>query len=573
MSAAAAPALDDLVKTAACSLQSGDWEGYKQQMRVVLSGSDEEAWGHLAACHPALVNLFSMIERLPKASSRDVCDLLLPAIGKLSTASVAEALALLRLAENAPPGYGYVPVQALKPHILARPELGRELCDALRSSGVTSEAVLAVWAGSFAEAAPGAAASHVLNLLAAPRTDGPVLVALVCALPIGHEEVRGALEPAERRVTDAIVASGGVDEGQVWSALTRVAWLSCSAREQLSKALVDGVPSATIAVANTLYWREPPAQTVTGVPLPELVQQLLEAGLRNDSIRGRIDSAVESLVFRESGRPLVAQCAVALGNLAENVVDCYGQLFAGLAHHQAEFERVLTAWLLEPGTNFGSLAELLSMCASHRAPIGLDEAMFIAQSRNRRVKAARRLLALTHNGPAICEFIAEIAEMAKLGDERLTLAAELLDLAFREYPRATEEFLKARVDAGPRHALHVAVYRAVYANVLRWRRVLGRLPRLKELRPGEAELLALRRLKRAVNREILRGASERSVFKDLFMNLHMAQGKKAATHTLHGPPVVTPYAESSHYIELPSSERADPMRGRLERNRLLRNAR
>ncbi|MCY1551252.1 hypothetical protein D9M68_875690 [compost metagenome] len=149
----------------------------------------------------------------------------------------------------------------------------------------------------------------------------------------------------------------------------------------------------------------------------------------------------------------------------------------------------------------------------------------------------------------------------------------MLQVLFDEYPAATDKFLKEKAKACSRSAPEARSYRAVYASVLRWRRVLERLPALQELRPTDNELHILRTLKSRLNREILRGAAERSIFANMVSSAHVAQGRKVVIRTPHGSPQVVAMGEASHSIELPSSELADPMRGHLNRIQLLRDAR
>jgi hypothetical protein len=163
--------------------------------------------------------------------------------------------------------------------------------------------------------------------------------------------------------------------------------------------------------------------------------------------------------------------------------------------------------------------------------------------------------------------------MSALGSERFNLSAQMLNKAFSEYPGATEEFLKYKTSTLSSDAPELEVFQGVYANVLEWRGVLERLPKRKELTPNDSELEVLRARKRRINREIMRMAAEQSVFADLFTHLHLAQGRKFASHTPFGEPQIAHMAESSHFVELPSSELADPMRGQIERSHFLRTAR
>ena len=149
----------------------------------------------------------------------------------------------------------------------------------------------------------------------------------------------------------------------------------------------------------------------------------------------------------------------------------------------------------------------------------------------------------------------------------------MLNYLFVEYPSSTEEFLKRKVGLVSRTSTFSHVYRGVYANTLRWKRVLRQLPNLQELRPTDAQLLKFGQLRARQNAEILRIAEERSVFAQISTKINIRQGHRFASHTKFGPPQIAEMSQLSRSMELPSSERADPVGGILRRAGLLRNAR
>lgn len=563
----------DAIHVAACSLHAGRWSEYESQVKAAYRTSKDGIWSQLAKQHPKTVNVFVALSALSGREGSAACNWLLPVVGQLPHLSLSDAKQLLAFAETLNLSHRYRPVEELKKHIAARPELGRELGEYLQAQDAPGEASAFVWAGAFASGAPKAAACYVETLLTGTAMDARLAVVLCTFLPSGNEEVQQVLASLEPSLADAIVERAAVLGSVAWTAMCQIADQSEKATSALSEALRAGIPEATIAIADSLYRRHHATVGVTGAPVEELVSDLLQIGLANNHVRPHIDAAVDSLFFQQALRPIATKAVMKLSTAESDAVKAFPEVFGALANHPTEFASVLTDWLLKPDARFGSVASLLAMCTGSRAPIALDEAAFAAQTTERRLKAARRLLALTHHGPTLCHFCALIAEMTTLGSERFDLSGQMLDNAFLEYPGATEEFLKAKISTLSPSTPEAHVFQGVYANVLQWRSVLEQLPNRKELRPNDAELQVLRARKRRINREIMRVAAKQSIFASLCTNVHMAQGKKFASHTPSGAPQITQMAESSHFVELPSSEIADPMRGQIERNNLLRNAR
>lgn len=563
----------DAIHIAACSLQAGLWSEYESQVKVAYRTSEGEIWVQLAKQHPGTVNVFVALSALSVQEGPAACRWLLPVVGQLPHMSLSDAKQLLNFAETLNVSHRYMPAEQLKPHIAARPKLGRELGEYLGAEDAPGEASVFVWAGAFTSGTPKAAACYVETLLTGAAGDARLAAVLTTFLPADNEEVQRVLASLEPSLADALVENSAVLGNVAWTAMCHISDQSAKARNALSEALRAGLPEATIAIANSLYRRDQTTVGVTGTTVEELVNSLLQIGLSDDRFRRHIDAAVDSLFYRQALLPMATQSVMRLGAAPKDVVEAFPEVFGALANHPNEFASVLTNWLLSPDASFASLASLLSMCTSSRAPVALDETAFAAQSPEQRLKAARRLLALTHHGPTLCHFSALIAEMSMLGPERFNLSGQMLDNAFLEYPGATEEFLKDKTSTLSPSAPEAQVYQGVYANVLQWRCVLEKLPNRKELRPSDAEFQVLRARKRRINREIMRVAAEQSIFASLCTNVHMAQGRKFASHTPFGAPQITQMAESSHVVELPSSELADPMRGQIERNNLLRNAR
>ena len=322
---------------------------------------------------------------------------------------------------------------------------------------------------------------------------------------------------------------------------------------------------ALAAAAGWLQIRPSTTVGVTALPVEDLMRAMLRHAVENQDARRLVDSAMASLMYHDMTRSLVLPTVADLGSLDVDVAQLFPNAISALCEHMPDFTILLTGWLLAPNVTFSAIRSLLSRCTVGQAPANLNAELFTAASPDRKVAVARRLLGLTHNGPTLCQFISVLAESPALQPDGLNIAAQMLNEALVEYPNATVEFLKERTGPEERAKPFSHVYRGVYANALRWRRVLARLPRLNELRSTDSQLHALRAMQSRANREILRVANERSIFAALATRMHIAQGRRFVARTEHGLTSISEMQHASQAIELPSSELADPVGGMLRR--------
>ncbi|WP_430230770.1 hypothetical protein [Paraburkholderia tropica] len=539
----------------------------------MLKTDKAKLWRDLAAEHPVSVDLIALLPTLAKEQVHDAFICLLPAIGVLATFSLEDALKLLDFAESIDISYRWAPGNQLGIQIGAKNELGVSIGDALRVRLEQSEAAHRTWAHAFASGAPKIATRYAVGLVSDNPRDVHLLASLFDFLPMEAPEVRSELLPHESQIADLLNLYTNALGEVSWSALASFAKISTTAANYLIEAVDGGDKLAAISAARSLYWADTSGYGASSEPLEAVIRRLLAVGVAHADARAMIDQPISSLVLRDSLRPHVVACLPELCTIPSDVVKMFGETFRGVASHSDDFGMLLSEWLLRSGAHLPSIRSLLSLCTTDGAPVVLDGAAFLAHEQKDTLTAVRRIVALIHHGPILCHFIEAIANMQQLGDARFDLAGQMLNLSFAEYPGATEEFLKEKTKVSQRSHAAAHVFRSVYANVLRWRRVLANLPPLKEIRPTDAEFQTIRALNRRVQRDIMRVAAETSIFSQIATSANVAQGRKFATHSRFGPPQMTPMAQSSHFFELPSSELADPMRGELERRKLLGNAR
>lgn len=552
------------------ALRTGRFDHYESLADAFAKAHSKDAlWSALAEAHGSAFDMFERLLAWPSDGIRVVMRRLMPAVEHVRSLSLLDLARFLEFAERVPQSFRHSVAELLRPHVARSPELGEHMGELLRRGSIKGEGSTRIWAGAFAGGAPAEAGQYAVRLCPGSAGDVTLMAVLLQFLPVANQDVLAVIVPAEADLTHALIGMVPMPTSEAWHALTAIADVSATAMNVLQQAVEEGNASAIVAMSHWLHRLTGPTAGPTAVPVESLVAHLLRHALQDAEVRSAVDSAIAGMLCRASLRPVVLLCLGMLRSVDDDLDELFPETMNGICEQPGDFTRLLTEWLLAEGVAFAAVRSLLARCSQHRAQVSLDPVVFGAATVPRKMVAARRLLALTHNGPVLCRFIAYLAEEPALQPDGLTMAAQTLNGAFAEYPHATEEFLKARTRAVGRGEPFATVYRGVYANVLRWRLVLRRLPQLNELRPTDAQLHALRAMRQRVNREIMRGAHEKSVLAAIFTKVHVAQGRRFATHTAQGAPKVADMQQTSHSIELPSSELADPVGGMLRRARAL----
>jgi hypothetical protein len=552
------------------ALRTGRFDDYVAQATAFEKAHSTNAlWAALGEVHGSAFDLFERLQAWPSDGIRTAMRRLMPAVEHVHLLSASDGARLLEFAGRVPQSFRHSVAELLRPHMTRSPELGEQLGELLRHGSLKGEGSTWIWADAFAAGAPAGAGQYALRLSAGSVDDVALMSVLLQFLPTANEDVQAAIVPAEADLACALTGMVPTPSDDAWLALTVIADVSATAMKALQQAIEAGNASAIVAMARWLHRLTGLTVGATAIPVENLLALLLQHAIQEAEVRSAVDSAIAGMLYRSSLRPVALQCLGVLRVVEADLDELFPETISGVCEQPEDFTRLLTEWLVAEGVAFAAVRSLLACCIQQRVQVSLDSVVFGLASVPRKVVAARRLLALTHNGPVLCRFIACLAEEPALQPDGLNMAAQMLNEAFAEYPNATEEFLRARTRAARRDAPFAAVYRGSYANVLRWRLVLRRLPRLNELRPTDAQLHALRAMRQRVNREIMRGAHEKSVFASIFTQVNLAQGRRFATHTEHGAPQVAEMQQASHSIELPSSELADPVGGMLRRARTL----
>lgn len=563
--------MEELDETAevVTALAGGDWDKFAQLVtefeKVHGVGS---LWPALALVQGANLDVFERLLAWPAQGRRVALRKLMPVVEHVHGVSVSDGMRFLEFADQVDPQFRYVVAAQLRPHIARDHSLGIGLGQGLRA-GRQRKGALRVWAGAFTEAAPEQAIEYALLLMAGADRDIEILGTLLQFLPLRDATTEALIRPHQEQLTAALVTAAPSLGDDAWLALTAIKNFSVAAMNALMAAVEAGELSAVAAVADDLFRAQTTTVGATAVPLRHLVETLLRVAVGQPETSRSIDSGVASLLRRDGLHIEAMPGVIGLGAIAADVAEQFSATFDALYERPDDFSTVLTHWLVGEGITFPAIRSLLSRCILHPGLARIDNAIFMAVPPMRRAVAARRLLALTHNGPLLCRFIADLAETPALQPDGLQIAAFMLNDAYTEYPEATFDFLRERIDSTSRTEPFASVYKGVYATAQRWQRVLMRLPTLNELRPIDGQLHALRGMKLRINRDIMRAVEQRSVFASMVTNVHVAQGRRFTSHSANLPLQIAEMQAASHSMELPSSELADPVGGALRRAKLL----
>lgn len=547
------------------SLVGKDHAAFEAALRPALARLDNESlWKAIAAAHPASYDIFDALDAWAEVDRTAPIRRLLPAVVYVDGLRPPDLSRLLAIASRCDRSLLSQWVRVMVGVLEREPTLVQEFANSLLSPTLDENLIRAA-ATAIANAAPQQAARMAVELELSTSAHVCLFVALLSGVPLHSREAKAVVLGHEAELIARLQLCESTAGVHAWIALTRCAEVSSQALSYLEIGLRKRLPDCVNAVSLWLMHSPSASLGADAKPVESILDELFEAGLENESVRGSVDQAASALLDNPHTRAIAKQRLLDLGHRNANVVELFPETFDALNSSPQEYGVVLTQWLIDNRTSIQSLRSLLGFCISGKTAASLDISVLAASDDSQKVLAARRLLGLTVHGPTLCSFIAVLAESPGLQPTGLRIAEQMLDIAYLEYPGATMTFLRARVSAAAKLLPHGRLYRGVLANGLRWQRVLDKLPRLRELEPTSLQWRAIREQRQRMHREVMRMARARSVFASIVTNLNVSQGHRFATHTQHGAPQVSAMREASHSIELPSTELSDPVGGFLRR--------
>ncbi|TBR11656.1 MAG: hypothetical protein EPO47_01535 [Rugosibacter sp.] len=536
------------------------------------SHAPDDVFSSLGSLSNSEFNLFEQLDTLTEAAdTNEAVKGLLPALSLISAFSLSDGLAMLRFANRVSGMHRLTVAQQLSSQLKQHGGVASELGQALVIETLNGEGAELVWAGAFAMALPVEAALYVLDLASQSDRATTLAATLTTFFDGKNEDVVHSLL---KREDFLVPVFGGFAHSNpnaiiVWRALGWLAEHSTLAMNTVRQVLETGPLDGIAAITGMLFVTRSPVIGPTKIPLEDLLFPLLRQIETDERIRGQVDNLIFSLLYEPATKQTAEKVILELRTAQFDLAKTLPLTLSALPEHSDTFIRVLTEWLIAEDALFESIRALLLMCMAGRVQASLDDVILGGASDKARTLVARRLLALANDGAVICNCLAVFAESSLLQPQGIRIAIDMLNDAFEEYPGATEKYLEEKVKTVAKNSPAGNMYRGVYANALRWKRVLNQLPALNELRPSDPQLFALGQLRAKINRDVNRQARQMSVFASFAKTSHLLQGRRFVTRTPSGPPQIAEMKSFGQTIELPSSERADPIGGMIKRARLL----
>lgn len=496
---------------------------------------------------------------------------LAPLLIYVDKVTLKDATALLEFLSRKP-SHWHLVFQPLAEQFKRNPALASELHAAFETDAIAGATAAKAWAAALTESHPQKAAEYVIEAIAGSPGSKKIAVQLSIYLEMKFPAVRDVLLKQEQGVLQLLhdLAGNDKESSEAWAALCRFAEISQAAMDELQKTVRDGPTVGMIAVADWLMRYDAPVIGPNNTDVTLLVGPLLDASLARAELQPSVDSMLASFLYRDKSAPIAEAALLGLGQLNLDLTESFSRALTALIERPTSFTRILTTWLVAPSVGGATVRSLLNQCFGYGAPVALDAALFDKQTPEVKGRAVSRLLALTHNGPTVCQFAGVIAENTELQPYGMGLAAEMLIYLMDEFPHSTQEFLAAKTAANKKNTPVGKMYHAIYKAVLSRKRELDNLPELKELRPSETEFFSFRKLMARRNRDMFRTADENSLMSQLVSKKsHIKQGSRFASHNAFGPPQIGEMSSMGVSIELRASERNDPVGGEILRARLL----
>jgi acetyl/propionyl-CoA carboxylase alpha subunit len=293
---------------------------------------------------------------------------------------------------------------------------------------------------------------------------------------------------------------------------------------------------------------------------------ILHIALQGDEIKMQYGAILARLVTNKDTRDEVFYV---MQYAEENLNLDLSEKFESLSHAiilDAElFRTLLTKRLMNKNTKSTVLRNLLQFCIVGQAQCDIDDELFILAVFEERRRMMARLIAYTHNGPSLCAFAAVFAESEKMQPDGLAIAKSIIEYTVQEYPDSSEKFFSEKKKMNVSSKKASSLYSSATEHLIRTKKERDALPNLDELKPSSSQRLAMIHQDIKVNREINRAAEEKSIFSSIAKKVRILQGKKVATIMYDGRTSITEMGNMNYSIELPRSERADPIGGLIRR--------
>ena len=534
---------------------------------------DERIQDEIAALHGDL-NLFSLLNQITHDSYMSSIYMILESAKKVKIRTEEDIYALSEYSRRVDGGFLEVVANEIAFSLKERPEFFITLLAKISEKEEALDAALLAWAIAYAKAFPDAAFDFLHKSNPSPLINSFLYVSLLMNLSThpkfsefvsaNHDDVIANIINLSNEKPDSHIA---------WQVLCEISEFSAVATQHLRRAISEARAPIARAFLFKLGARNQKNVTIENIPLREFLIPILPIAVQCNGIEMQYGAILARLVTNKDTRDEVfSVMQYAEENLNLDLCEKFESLSHAIIMDAELFSSLLTKRLMDKNSNPTALRNLLQFCIVGQAECDIDGELFISADFEQRRRMMARLIAYTHNGPSLCAFAAVFAESEKMQPDGLAIAKSIIEYTVLEYADSSEKFLleKKKINIFSKNA--ASLYSSAMRYLIKSKSERAALPNLDELKPSSSQRLAMIHQDIKTNREINRAAEEKSIFSSFAKKVRILQGKKVATLMYDGRTSITEMGNMSYSIELPRSERADPVGGLIRRISWLQGA-
>jgi hypothetical protein len=521
-------------------------------------------------------NLFALLATVRDADVRPALNLVLEAASQIQNVSVSDVLNLYRFAKELEDAFLFYIEEALAKLLRAAPQLNRPVLDALKAEGMVDGRIALLWSSAFCGSLPDESFEFLTDTPCDSDSELLLRIAVFVSVPLPVRHASIAYESVVVSLVPDILEASRKYPGFyfIWRAVCLAAELASLAASELKAIALSENFVARNALMSWIAEKAGTSEFPSAISVSELMLPVFNGCLLDSEACQLFDATLARLLRRKetSAEALRILTALAMGK------DSLAML--RLAMHAVSSERELFSQffaicMASKEVNSKFLRSMIRKFVTEESPCKIDGAVFSAVDYQGKKRIGMRLLAWTHNAPCLMAFAEDFAEDPNKQPTGVSLADLLLVHLISEYPVTLANWLESKVKSiseDSKDAPFAQMYRHHHARAEPFRAALNELPTLSELSPTSPQQLALQQRRVRSQREVNKAANAQSVFSQIAKRVTILQGKQVATVMPNGNLEISNMAEFSYSIELPMSERADPVGALMKRIDYLHNA-
>lgn len=534
---------------------------------------DEQIQEEVAALHNDL-NLFSLLNEITHDSFMSSIYLILESAKKVKIRTDADIFALSDYSRRVDGAFLEVVADEIAVSLKGRAEFAVTLLRKIGERDEALDAALLAWAIAYVRAFPDDAFNFLNQFDASPVKNSFLYVAMLMNLSRNlkfedfirhhHDEVIANIKKLSKEKPDSHIA---------WQVLCEISEFSAEATDYLRSAISEGNIPIARAFLFKLAKKNERFVTIEKIPLAEFLTKILHVALQDNEITMQYGAIISILILNKDTRDeIFIVMEYAEKNLSIDLVERFDSLSHAIISDAVLFRALLTKRLMDKASDPAILRNLLQFCVVGQTDCDIDEGLFESAIFEQRKRMMARLIAYTHNGPALCSFAAFFAESKKMQPDGLVISKSMIEYIVDEYPNSLEKFLLEKMKKKTLSKESILLYSSGMKILMKSKNGRETLSSLDELKPSSSQRLAMIHQNIKTNREIGCAAEEKSIFSSIAKKVRIMQGIKVATIMYDGRTSISEMGSMSYSIELPQSERADPVGGLIQRVSWLQGA-